>query len=481
MEAIAIPIRRLHEEASWFARAGEIKLLHVTADAALRSAAIKVLMGQELHADNRALYFRFDDEMTGPARGWPERAARLREQFAAKAESLEPAGIHLGALRDVSSSPGAAARAPTAELAAQLFEARRALVAPLTQLVVVLAPTRVEDPQLFAAELSSMIGARELADVRWIVVETDGDAIGPVARELGGGALSCACVVDGDAQGDALAAQGAAAVSDPVTVQSPASNWRAPGAAPDIEPPPHVGAPPPASDEALRAAGLSPVFVRGGGQLLKRLVLGAALALRNKRHGDAVTLQARAAALCAEMQMPAEQVLNLHVLAGYLIAGQEGARAREVYTQAGALARTHGLKDLEAHTELALGMLDAVDGAPAKAATHYAAAGRLAEDAEIDVLAIEAWRMAGQLALEGRIETSAVECWKRALDLADELEPKLAQSTSAAEIARALAAVYRKRGMAAPARALEERSLELEQGLPPEDAAAPPKTAGGVS
>jgi hypothetical protein len=479
MEAIAIPLRRLQEEASWFARAAEIKLLHVTADATLRGAAIKVLMAQEVHADNRALYFRFDDEVTGPAHGWPERAARLREQFADKAKSLEPAGIHLGALRDVSAAPGASARAPTAELAAQLFEARRALVEPLTQLVVVLAPTRVGDPERFAAELSSMVGARELDDVRWIVVETDGDAIGPLARELGRAALSCDCVVDGAAQGDALAAQGAAAVSDPVTVRPPSTSWRAPGAAPDVEPPLHAGAPPPASDEELRAAGLSPVFVKGGGEALKRLVLGAALAMRNKRQSDAVTLQARAAALCAEMEMPTEQVLNLHVLAGYCIAGQQGSRAREVYLQAGALAHTHGLKDLEAQTELALGMLDAVDRAPANAAAHYAAAGRLAEEAKIDVLAIEAWRMAGQLALEGRIETSAIDCWKRALDLADELDPKLAQSTSAPEIARALAAVYRKRGLVAPARALEERSLELEQGAPPAEA-APPKTAGSA-
>ncbi len=479
MEAIAVPLRRVQEEASWFARAAEIKLLHVTTDTTLRGAAIKVLMAQEVHADNRALYFRFDDEMTGPAHGWPDRAARLREQFAAKTASLEPAGIHLGPLRDVSSAPGASSRAPAAELAAQVFEARRALVPPLTQIVVVLAPTRVEDPERFAAEMSSMVGARELADVRWIVVETDGDAIGPLARELGRAALSCDCVVDGAAQGEALAAQGAAAVSDPVTVRPPASNWRAPGAAPDVEPPPHVGAPPLATDEELRAAGLSPVFVKGGGDALKRLLLGAALAMRNKRHDDAVTLQARAAALCGEMQMPTEQVLNLHVLAGYQVAGQQGARAREVYVQAGALARAHGIKDLEAQTELALGMLEAVDRAPAKAAAHYAAAGRLAEDAGIDVLAIEAWRMAGQLALEGRIETSAVECWKRALDLADELDPKLAQSTSAAEVARALAVVYRKRGLVAPARALEERSLELEQGTPPAEA-APPKSAGGA-
>jgi hypothetical protein len=283
---------------------------------------------------------------------------------------------------------------------------------------------------------------------------------------MGASALLCTCVVDPAGQADALAAMGAASVSEAVVVRPPTTTWRAPGAMPDgVDPPPRIGAPPPATDEALRAAGLSPMFVKGGGDALKRLVLGAALALRNGKQADAVTLQARAAALCAEMEMPAEQVLNLHVLAGYLVAGAQGARAREVYVQAGDIARTHGRKDLEAQTELALGMMEAVARAPSRAAAHYATAGRLAEEAKIAVLAIEAWRMAGQLALEGRLETSAIDCWKRSLDLADAMDPKQAKATSAPEIARALAGVYRQRGLAAQARALDERSIEIEQGV----------------
>jgi len=468
MEAIAIPLRRLHEEAAWFARATEVKLLHVTADATLRAAALKVLMAQEYHADNRALFFRFDDPMTGPARGWPERVARLRAQVAEKTEALAPAGIHLRPLPDAAVTAVAAGRGAAAELAAMLYELRQVLVPPLTHAVVVLAPARIDDARLFAAEVSALVRARELADTRWIIVEPDAvgtRALAPLLRELRAAALSCSCAMAPAGQADALAALGAASVDEPVTVRPPTTTWRAAGAVPDVEPPPRIGALPLATDEALRAAGLSPMFVKGGGQALRRLVLGAALALRQGKPADAATLQARAAALCAEMEMPAEQVLNLQVLAGYLMAGADGARARATYRQAGEIARAHGLTSLEAQTELALGMLEAVGGSPPRAAAHYAAAGRLAEASKIDALAIEAWRMAGQLALEARLEVPALECWKRALGLAGALDAKLAQATSAPEIARALAAVCRRRGLLAQARALEERSVAFEQGI----------------
>jgi hypothetical protein len=473
MEAIAIPLRRLHEEAAWFARAAELRLLHVTADATLRGPALEVLMAQELHADNRALFFRFDDPVTGAARGWPERAARLRQQVAEKTEALAPAGIHLPPLPDAAVTAAAAGRGPAAELAAILFEARGVLVPPLAQIVVVMAPVRVDDGALFADEMASLVGARELGHVRWIVVETDGAALAPLARELGAAALQCACAVDAAAQEDALAALGAvpaaqapAGAGAPPGTTTRGPRWRAPGAGPAVPAPARAGDAPAARDAEVHAAGLTPAFVDGGGDALKRLVLGAALAMRNAKPVDAITLQARAAALCAEMGMADAQVLNLHVLAGYLVAAAQGARARDVYRQAGEIARAHGHKDLEAQSELALGMLEAVDRVPTKAAAHYAAAARLAEEAKIEALAIEAWRMAGQLASEARLEASAVECWQRALDLAAALEPQAAQATSAAEIARALAALHRRRGQLAQAQALEERGAAIEEGTP---------------
>jgi len=472
MESIAAPLRRLQEEGSWFARAKELRLLHVRTDATMRGAALDLLMVLEHHGDNRALFYRFDDPFAGADRGWPARVPRLVEQHAGKIEAVAPAGIVVQPL------PAAASAAePTARgFSSLLFELRRLLGAPLEGVVVVLAPGRVEDPLLFHHELSALVGSPQLPHVRWIVVEADGDAARDLVKALGPRALACDCLVDESQQQNDLAAGGVAAVSDPpVALPLPPVAWRAPGAMPDVPPPPRPGLPAPPSDEQLRAAGLSPKFVNGGGDALKKLILGAGLALRQKRHADAVALQARAAALCAEMEMPREQILNVMILGGYLLAAAQRPHAREAYTKARDLAVAAKLDDMIAQTELTLGMLDAVDHQPAQAAGHYSAAGQHAEKAQLGPLAIECWRMAGQLALEARLESGAVDCWKRAVALADPLDPALAKMTSAPEAARALAAVCRKRGLHAQAASLEQRSVDMEAGTagePPADKAA---------
>ena len=362
--------------------------------------------------------------------------------------------------------------------AASLHKIPASLAAPITGAVIVLAPPRVEDQGLFLQELGALVTSLELPHVRWIVVETDGDALAPLVHRLGPAGGSCVCLVDEKQQQDDLAAAGAASVSDPIVTTPVAMGWRAPGAMPDVVAPPRRGAPAPPSDEALRAQGLSPKFVKGGGEALKRLVLGGALALRRGRHSDAITLQARAAALCAEMEMPREQILNIHVLGGYLMGAGLRARARETYARSGELALGGGHLDLAAQSELALAMLDAIERRPADAATHYASAGQLAERAGIEALAIECWRMAGQGALEARLERSAVDCWKRAMALVEPLPPDVAKLTGAPEVARALAALFRKRGQLVQAESLEQRSVEIELGVDPHaEAAAAPKAA----
>ena len=456
MESIARPLRRLQEEVSWFTRASELRLLHVRTDATLRGAVLDAVMAHESHADNRALFFRFEDAASRPEGGWDERTRRLRAMWQEKTEALAPAGI---ALRSID---GYGHRG--ADFAAVLYRAEACLAPPLTQIMAVIAPAQVEDGAAFLHEMTLLVTARELAHVRWVVVEVDGPALTPLSERLGDAALSCVCLVDEREQQDDLAALGAASVQEEIVPVVPPSTWRAPGAMPDVVPPARVGLPRRATDDELRGVGLAPAFVNGGGVALKQLITGGALALRQGRHADAVTLQARAAALCAEMEMPREQVLNLHVLGGYLLAGQVRPRAREVYTRAGDIARKGGFADLESQSELALGMLETLDHRPAEAAAHYSTAGRLAEDAKVDALAIECWRMAGQLALEARLEPSAVECWKRAISLAEPLEPKVAQVTSAAEIARLLAALCRKRGLTAQAVSLERQAIDFEQG-----------------
>lgn len=459
MESIARPLRLLQQEVSWFTRAVELRLLHVRTDATLRGAVLDLVMAHESHADNRGLFLRFEDASIKPEGGWDERTRRLHALWQEKTDALASAGIHLGSI-DGHGSRGA-------DFAAVLYRAKACLARPLRQIVAVIAPAQVEDGPAFLHAMNVLVTARELEHLRLIVVEVDGPAVTPLVERLGEAALACVCLVDEREQQDDLAALGAASPNRDVAPVMPLSPWQAPGAIADVAPPPRLGLPRRATDDELRTAGLSPKFVNGGAVALKQLISGGALALRQGRHADAVALQARAASLCVEMELPRERVLNLHVLGCYLVAGQERPRARQVYARAGELAHKGGFAELEAQSQLALGMLEALDRRPAEAAVHYSTAGRLAEEAKVAGLAIECWRMAGQLAVEARLEQSAVECWKRALRLAEPLEPKVAQLTSAAEIGRALAALCRKRGLAAQAASLEQQAVDIELGAPP--------------
>jgi tetratricopeptide (TPR) repeat protein len=155
------------------------------------------------------------------------------------------------------------------------------------------------------------------------------------------------------------------------------------------------------------------------------------------------------------------------VLGSYALAAGVPDRARETYQHAATLAREAGLFEHQAQAELALGMMAVLDGDAPLAATHYARAGRVAEQGQSTVLAMECWRMAGQLALDHELEPSAVDCWKRALSLAHALPPALVQSTAAAEVARALAALCRKRGLIAQAESLERQGVLLDEGAAP--------------
>ena len=91
--------------------------------------------------------------------------------------------------------------------------------------------------------------------------------------------------------------------------------WQPPGAGPDAESPPRKDAPAPPSAEDLKAQGLSPECVLGGGQAPQKLLLGAALAMKEGRPADAVRMQGTSADMCGRMSMPKAQILNTLITA----------------------------------------------------------------------------------------------------------------------------------------------------------------------
>ena len=460
MDSIARPMGRIHADTSWFARDTELQLLYVRTSADLGETAVGVVMAGENHADNKSLFFRFDDpESSAPV--WMDRAKRLHAQYTDKRKGLVEAGIAVG---DVGPEPQHQPNG-LAAFSTLLGKILDALVPPLRGAVLVFSPVRVENEPRLLTELPTMARTLARRGVRFVVVERDTSFFTSLPSAIGPETLVCEAPVDPNA----LAADMAALALVPTPGAPPATGprWQGPGAGPDVVAPPRLGGVPPPSDEALVAAGLSPAFVKGGGARMQALVVGAAQQLKVGNHREALRLQSDAAMLCEGFAMPKLHIVNLMVLAAYCQAAQMPAKAVEVYQRALAIAVQGEQLDQAAQIELGLGSLDVREGRPAQAIAHYRKAGELAEQAKIPSLAIEAWRMAGQLAVDHGSNDGAITAWKRALAVAEPMQPAEAKGTSAAEVARGLAAVLRKNRLYAQADSLEEMGCRLEQGLPP--------------
>jgi tetratricopeptide (TPR) repeat protein len=460
MESVTRGLRTLQADAAWFARAQELRLLHVSTSADLGANALKLCLGQELHADNHSLYFGLEEPYSRTNDGWYSRGQSLRKQYAAKQEGLAKAGISLRPL-----APAVKRSPAILEFTELLQDVLAALAPPISGVVVVLAPKQVEPGSPFIDDLRQLIASRALTSVRWIVIERDVISSRSLVDELAPRALASEWWRDENAAKlDLAALVGPLNPSLDFTPKYP--TWQAAGAAPDVEPPPRVDAPTPPTDEQITAAGLAPIFVKGGGQALQKLLLGGALAIKDGRHAEAIQLQQAAMSLCGAMGMLKAKLINTLILGSYFMAAQSPKEARKTYEQAEAQAQQQQLTDEEAQANLALGMLDAVEGKSQQSMARYLKAGDVAEASGNHALAIESWRTAGQLAFNLKANDAAIQPWLRATNLAATMDPTEVKATSAAECARGVATILRSRGQLTEATAFDQNAFRFEHGLP---------------
>jgi tetratricopeptide (TPR) repeat protein len=460
MDSIARPLRALAEDAAWFTRNKTLRLLHVVAPSDLRESVIGVVMGQEFHADNLSPFLRLEDAYSARSQRWEARALRVREQHAARCEAMAKEGQELPALPPLLPEKGS----PLTAFAVLLRQVVDARCPPLDGLVVVLAPTRVEDARDWQRDVRVLLDAPRLSEVRWVVVEPECSTLDPVLEALGGRGLSNTCQVDEEALqeelGRMLDAASGAAPDAPGPAQVGAAWPRG------VVPPRRIGQPSPSPDRveaSLKELGIAPGIAGEPGRQLRQKVLLAAQALR-KGKVEAIRLQREARDLCLQAGLTREALLMDLVLAGYLTHLKQPAMALEQYEATFSRAKAERMLQMAAQAQLGMGALHLLDRKPELAASAYLRGAEAAKEAGIALLAIEGYRLAGQALMDMGKEPLAVQAWRSALAIAEQAPAAEAKASSAAETARALAAICRKHGLAAQASALEAQSLQLEQG-----------------
>lgn len=469
MQHVSDALNALHADCAWFARAHELRLLVVRTSGDMRATVTKLLPRYEFHADNRSPWVLADDPYERRAPHWESRGARLLENWERRRAVFAGEGVALpeAAPRGAAHAPGVAPRPDLDLFLSVCVAVLDALRPPLDGLVLVLAPTVVEDAEHLDADLTCLLTRPEIAGCR-VVLVLDVDVPPPAfaLRTLDNAALVCACVTD-----PAQKRRDLQVVVGLDSAAPPAGVWPS-GVVPprrvDAQPEPSAAASE-AVARALGEAGISPAYLEHA-PALRRLILGAALAMGEGQTAEGVRIQADAVLLSYQIGMPLLMVICQIALASYLSAAGDGPAALTELTAAEHNAAAAGLPDQQGQACLAQGLLHALARRPLDAAAAYYRCAQIAEGADSRLLAIEAWRLAGQASLEGGASEHGVHYLQRALAVAGQLDPAARSATSAPEVARRLAALYDGWGYAAHARALYDQADAIERGAPAEGA-----------
>ncbi len=470
MDSIREPLERLVEQLGAFVASDRLRVLHVVTSEDLRLAALQHIAAQEHDPRNTAPFLILEGPVEPEDPGWTARCEELRADMDELTEVLAqaPEPVTLTPM-----PPPDDARPPVVRFIHELSAALRCLAPPLTGLVIVLAPVWNRDAPQWNRDLASLLDPSALAGMRLVVVDLEESMSAPGLEALGPTVETVDATVDPEATKRDLQAMLAQMASAP----KGAHPMKLAGmAGPNVAPPPRPNRPtadPAVTQAALADAGIPKgVADVPGMQAMRQHILTATVHMQDGKTDEAVKEQRHAARRAAAADLPRESLTLELVAGGYALQGGAPSSALQSFERVGASAKTQGFGDLSVQAMLAAGSAHLVLGDRDKAAVTYTEAGTLGADMDAKVLGIEGYRMAGQLLADDGREQEASAVWRRALALSEKLEPVDQASSSAPQVARALAQLCRSHGLSAQATSLEEQAERLEAGPQPASGAA---------
>lgn len=470
MDALRQPIERVAEATQWFLIAKELRLLYIRTDTSLRLAVLEQIAALEHSSNNEQPFAILEAPVEEDDDGWTLRQSELRDDWLDWTElyaGVEPP-ISMPELPVTHPEHGLAGFGAALSRAMQLLPADPFAGAGLT---LVLAPVWVKDAETWRGSMRALVQRSELARARFIVVESDTEALTPVVDELG-------ALAEGvDARVDTAAARATASqiLQGIASAPSGADGPRLAGmAGPSVAPPRRWNAPPEQAPEETARAYFDAELPSGLAdqdrvQAMKLAVFQAADAAQRGDHEAAIARQRYARDTAVELGLEREAILMQLVLGSYHLQVGQNEVAEGVNHRGSELAQEYGHNDLAAQCQLAIGSSRLLAKRRLDAADSYKLAGSMAYQTGQNVLGIEAYRTAGQiLAQEGRVE-EATTAWRTALGIAENAPADERRASTAADVAAELAEFCRSHGLHAQAEALDTQAaiLRAEMDEPP--------------
>ncbi len=461
MESFAVPLRALANRAGRFMRRPGARVLNVVTDSNLRQGTLEIVLALEYFAYNRSPFVRLDERFLRAETGWLQRIETMRATHEKRRAGMLKNGHDLGEL-----PPLPEQAEPYVQFGLQVQQLLEANRAPLEGLVVVFAPTEIEDVACWARELGGLVATPTLASVRWVIVDHEVSSVPELFTRLGDQATRLECFLDEDAVrrdlGQRLDAAADASPSAPGPAQV-GSAW------PRGATPPSRGGKEnqepltPEQQETLSKQLDVPVGLLGDPiKNVRKQTLRAAQSLRAGKVIAAIGFQREAVESCRAAGLTREGLVMEMALATFVVQAGQPERAEVIYQELASRAEEEDFFDLSAQAWMAGGALRLVARDPDNAAVMYTRAGVVARDGGEETQAIEGFRMAGQLRAEAGDRDQATRLWTEAIAVAKSMPSDAAAQTSAPMAGRQLAELLRKMKLHEQAASVEALVLRLE-------------------
>lgn len=459
MDPVTEAITLFQDDCRDFREDPKARILRVVVEQKHIGTLIKALRAEEWSAGNMSPFLVFDHAYTANSNTYDDMSQFLRQHYKllqkSFAEQEKP-------LPDLDVRPRSDTD-PLSRFALHIERFRECIRVELDPPYVCWLPVVVDDYKRWSSDCSRLLSYFAQSRIRFVIGDQQGNHLADALKTVKQACMTTTFDIDENKLGDYFK-----------QMMSKPSPGRARGtlpgaAAPDVEPPPRPGKPPPTPEEskaAMEAAGLPPVLSEQEGERLRALIFEAAQASGNKDAETAIKRQREACELCANADVKLEQAMMTLLLANYLLQFGSDKLAEAQYRQAIDLAESVEAYPQVAQIRLGLAYLLLKNKRVDEAAQEYEAAAAAAQLGESNLLFIESHRMAGTCHLQQKRQQDAVRCWQAAADQSREASPDEVRVSGFLDVAQELISLLRKNGLEQQAQSVEALVAEVGEKQP---------------
>ncbi len=417
-----------------FRRAERVRFFHIETDPSMYRDLGRLLRGLEMAPDNRSPYFIIQSPFVSPEQFCSAAVRKVRSDYGLVRDGFAKDGVALDELGEPEPEVPESTEEDLGRVLGHVWE--RVSGQHIDSLMLILLPTTLQDPEVWAATVDRLIEVLGDSKIRFAAADPTQTSLSELCNRRRKQVLSCRFLVSSETVQSYLLQTAAAAA--PAAPKSSAA----------------------ASDTSSEPTGY---LSQEDAAAFRMMMAKAAKAAAEGNADQAIEALEEARSICRRNGLLThEAIVVLGIANNYLAAGNSN-KAVDAYFESAALAQQAPAESVSLQARLGAGSTLLRMGQYRGAAEVYELAAEDGRAASVQMMRTEALRLAGTCHnLDGRPE-DAVRCWREALASSESMTPVELGHSTLEQVGEDFARFYNERGLAEQARSIQEQVARLKQ------------------